>query len=419
MNDVNVPAGYKSTDIGVIPEDWKVVTFDKIADIIDPQPDHRTPPEINGGEPYIGISDFINDSFVDWDGCRKIISKALDKQQKSFQICNGDIIFGKIGTIGFPKFLPITSFRYALSANVILIKPKIAPHFLMSWLKSSWVQKQIDQELHSTSQAAFGILKMRDLLIALPPLPEQKAIARVLSDVDELIRECDSLLAKKRDIKQGTMQQLLTGKQRLPGFSGEWKNVSLDSVAEIIDPHPSHRAPKINSNGIPFVGIGDISIDGKIDYSTVRMVDEAIYDEHNQRYQINEGLLGIGRVASIGKVVKLKDDIGKYTVSPTIAIIRSKSISKNLLFYLLSSKDVEKQFSNISNGSTRQSVGITVLRKIILPFPTLPEQKAIARILSDMDAEIEALEQKRDKYKAIKQGMMQELLTGKTRLINN
>ena len=215
MKDVNVPEGYKSTDIGILPKDWKVVTFDKIADIIDPQSDHRTPPEISGGEPYIGISDFINDSFVDWDGCRKIISKALDKQQKSFQICNGDIIFGKIGTIGFPKFLPITSFRYALSANVILIKPKIAPHFLMSWLKSSWVQKQIDRKLHSTSQAAFGILKMRDLLIPLPPLPEQKAIAQILSDMDAEIEALEQKRDKCKAIKQGMMQELLTGKTRL------------------------------------------------------------------------------------------------------------------------------------------------------------------------------------------------------------
>ena len=284
------------------------------------------------------------------------------------------------------------------------------------------VQNAVKSLLALSAGSTFPNLdskSLRTIQIASPPLPEQKAIARVLSDVDELIRECDLLIAKKRDIKQGTMQQLLTGKKRLPGFSGEWEVVNLDSVAEIIDPHPSHRAPKINSNGIPFVGIGDISIDGKIDYSTVRMVDESIYNEHNQRYKINEGLLGIGRVASIGKVVNLKDDIGKYTVSPTIAIIKSKNIFKNMLFYILCSKDVEKQFSSISNGSTRQSIGITILRKIRIPLPTFPEQKAIAQILSDMDAEIEALEKKRDKYKAIKQGMMQDLLTGKTRLINN
>ena len=214
-NNNQLLEGYKKTDIGVIPEDWEVTNLDEVATIIDPQPDHRTPPAKNGGEPYIGISDFVNDTLVDWDNCRKVIGKALDKQQKIFQVCCGDIIFGKIGTIGLPKFLPITQFRYALSANVILIKPTIEPYYLMSGLKSSLVQRQINQELHSTSQAAFGILKMRNLLIALPPLPEQKAIAQTLSDVDALIAALDKHIAKKRNIKTATMQQLLTGKTRL------------------------------------------------------------------------------------------------------------------------------------------------------------------------------------------------------------
>src|SRR5262245_48409515 len=126
---------YKQTEVGVIPEEWQVSLFGNVADIIDPQPDHRTPPEITGGEPYIGISDFIDDNSVDWEGCRKIIPKAVDKQQANFQLGLGDIIFGKIGTIGSPKFLPVTPFRYALSANIILIKSRIEPYFVMAWLK--------------------------------------------------------------------------------------------------------------------------------------------------------------------------------------------------------------------------------------------------------------------------------------------
>src|SRR5260370_24966094 len=152
---MEVKPGYQQTEVGVIPEGWEVSNFDAIADIIDPQPDHRTPPEVAVGEPYIGISDFKEHDIVDWNGSRKIISKAVDKQQARFQIREGDIIFGKIGTIGSPQFLPLTSFRYALSANIILIQPKIEPYFVMAWLTSSLVQQNISQELHSTSQAAF------------------------------------------------------------------------------------------------------------------------------------------------------------------------------------------------------------------------------------------------------------------------
>ena len=179
--------GYKETAFGIIPEGWEVSDFEAIANVIDPQPDHRTPPEVSGGEPYIGISDFKDHNIVDWFGCRKIASKAVDKQQARFQIRDGDIIFGKIGTIGSPRFLPLASFRYALSANIILIQPKIEPYFVMAWLSSSIVQQHINQELHSTSQAAFGISKMRRVGIAVPPLPEQRAIATVLHDLDTLL----------------------------------------------------------------------------------------------------------------------------------------------------------------------------------------------------------------------------------------
>ena len=190
--------GYKRTGVGVIPEEWQVVTLECAAQIIDPQPDHRTPPEIMGGEPYIGISDFINDSAVNWDASRKIISKAVDRQYARFQIRDGDIIFGKIGTIGVPKFVPVAPFRYGLSANVLLLQPQVEPYYLMSWLRSDTFQKAVTAELHSTSQAAFGINKMRRMLIALPPPPEQRAIAETLSDVDALIASLGALIAKKR-----------------------------------------------------------------------------------------------------------------------------------------------------------------------------------------------------------------------------
>jgi type I restriction enzyme, S subunit len=179
--------GCKQTEAGVIPEDWEICPLASVAQIIDPQPDHRTPPEAKGGEPYIGISDFLDDHSVNWDASRKIISRAVDKQRASFQIHPGDIIFGKIGTIGSPKFAPPTPFRYALSANVLLIQPTIEPYFVMSWLRSGTCQRAIGGELHTTSQAAFGINKMRRVKIPLAPKPEQRAIAAALSDADTLI----------------------------------------------------------------------------------------------------------------------------------------------------------------------------------------------------------------------------------------
>lgn len=197
----------------------------------------------------------------------------------------------------------------------------------------------------------------------------------------------------------------------------EWVVEQLETCASIIDPHPSHRAPKAVNNGIPFVGIGDISEFGIINYKTTRYVGEYVYFEHCKRYDLSKKLIGIGRVASIGKVVKFKNNIGKYTISPTIAVVESKGIDGELLYYLLKSISVERQFSSISNGSTRQSVGIMTLRKIFLSFPKNEvEQKAIAEALSDTDSLIQSVEKLIDKKKKIKHGAMQQLLTGKKRL---
>lgn len=197
----------------------------------------------------------------------------------------------------------------------------------------------------------------------------------------------------------------------------EWVVEQLETCASIIDPHPSHRAPKAVNNGIPFVGIGDISEFGIINYKTTRYVGEYVYFEHCKRYDLSKKLIGIGRVASIGKVVKFKNNIGKYTISPTIAVVESKGIDGELLYYLLKSISVERQFSSISNGSTRQSVGIMTLRKIFLSFPKNEvEQKAIAEALSDTDSLIQSIEKLIDKKNKIKQGAMQQLLTGKKRL---
>ena len=254
--------------------------------------------------------------------------------------------------------------------------------------------------------------------VPLPPLREQRDIAEVLSDVDGLLCGLDRLIAKKRDVKQAAMQQLLTGRTRLPGFHGEWEVKRLDEVADVIDPHPSHRAPVEISSGVPFVGIGDLDESGNIVGTNLRRVNRSVLIEHAARYNINDQLIGLGRVASIGKVVCLKPQPEGYAISPTLGIIRGRTAKRAYLLYALRSKFITEQFSRIMSGSTRSSVGMEVLRKLHVSLPPTPEeQTAIAEVLAEMDAELAALERRREKARALKQGMMQELLTGRTRLV--
>jgi type I restriction enzyme S subunit len=194
----------------------------------------------------------------------------------------------------------------------------------------------------------------------------------------------------------------------------DWEIKLLDELTDVIDPHPSHRAPSEIYSGIPFLGIGDFNQNGDIIKNNFRKVSPTIFEEHQNRYNLNDGLLGLGRVASIGKVIKFRNDIGMYTISPTMGVLKPTKAERDYIFQILKSEFTTQYFSKIMSGSTRSSVGMIVLRKIPIPIPKSDtEQKAIATALSDVDELIAKLEKLIEKKKAIKQGAIQEKLKPK------
>lgn len=218
-----------------LPSEWNVTNLGDVAEVLDPQPDHRTPPEVLDGIPYIGVNDFLPNGEIDIKSCRKVSKGVWAKQQAEILINEGGIIFGKIGTIGFPRLLPKSSIKYALSANVVLIKPRINIFFVLYWLKSNHIARQIYRTLHTTSQPALGIIKIRQLMIAVPPPNEQRKIAEILGTWDKAIALLEQLITAKRKLKQGLMQQLLTGKKRFKEFEGvEWGKTSLSQIATFL-----------------------------------------------------------------------------------------------------------------------------------------------------------------------------------------
>lgn len=194
-----------------------------------------------------------------------------------------------------------------------------------------------------------------------------------------------------------------------------WNLVLLEDIADVIDPHPSHRAPSIVKDGVPFVGIGDIDVQGNIDLTSVRRVSQDTAIEHEKNYSIIDGDLAFGRVASIGKVIRLKRFEFKYAISPTLAIIKPKKEYKNILPFLLQADITQNQFEKIKSGSTRSSVGMLTLRKLELLMPTEKERNIISKILSTCDEAIEKLSKLIATKEKQKKGLMQNLLTGKVR----
>ena len=194
---------------------------------------------------------------------------------------------------------------------------------------------------------------------------------------------------------------------RFEGFSCEWEIKPLAEVAEVIDPHPSHRAPDAVENGVPFIGIGDISVSGLVDFKNVRIVPLHIYNEHSARYTIENGDFAYGRVASIGKIIDLSNNVGnRYTYSPTMAIVKPKSLRPAFLKSYLGTDVFKAHVDKKTSGSTRKSLGVQDFRNLPVLFPLVDEQAAIGNYFQKLDALINQHQQQITKFNNIKQACL-------------
>ncbi len=406
MKDVNVREGYKSTDLGVIPEDWKINSLSEIAEIIMGQsPTGSSYNKKEKGMALInGPTEFTenNPIKIQWTTSPTKLCKSGD-----ILLCIRGSSTGRMN---------VSNDNYCIGRGITAIRARENSDNL--FLKFM-VQNAVKNLLALSAGSTFPNLdskSLRKIEIVSPPLPEQKAIARVLSDVDELIRECDSLLAKKRDIKQGTMQQLLTGKKRLPGFSGEWEEKKLGDITNI---DVDNLKSDTNQNySFKYISLEDV------ERGRLKSISECVFafapSRARRKVKINDVLVATVR-PNLQSHLFIKNNVKNLVCSTGFSVIRCDPNITNaeFIYHHFFANIIETQFNTLLVGSNYPAVNSSDIKNLKLPIPTLPEQKAIAQILSDMDAEIEALEKKRDKYKAIKQGMMQELLTGKTRLISN
>lgn len=267
-----------------------------------------------------------------------------------------------------------------------------------------------------TKQQSYTARIVRILPINLPPtLTEQQAIAEALSDVDELIRSLDRLIEKKEAIKQGTMQQLLTGKTRLPGFDGEWE---VKKLGEFVDVDPENLSSSTNPDyEFEYLSLEDVNRGVIKSKTKLRYADSP----SRARRVLRVGDVGFGTVRPTNQShFLIENKVDDLICSTGFAVMRpqSKVMNSEYLFYSLFTNQIDEQVIQIIAGSNYPAVNSSDVKNLKLNFPTdIEEQKAITQILSDMDKELQALRGKRDKYKQVKQGMMQELLTGKTRLV--
>ncbi len=263
----------------------------------------------------------------------------------------------------------------------------------------------------------------------LPFKPEQETIVEALSDADALIESLEQLLVKKRLLKQGAMQELLTGKKRLPGLGNEQSEFKETAVGQLPMEWPvvevrqvtrSHKQGYYTKDryvdaGVKLVRITDL-LNPRIEYATMPMLRLSASD--HDLYRVHVGDFLFARSGAIGRYGIVYEDVDAVFGSYIIRFTFDSASLKNEYFgYLYETEIVWKQLLSITQGSSNININASNIKSILIPLPHIDEQTAIAAILSDMDAEIAALESKLAKARQIKQGMMQELLTGRIRLI--
>lgn len=414
LSMVEMKSGYKMTEVGVIPEDWEVKELSSISAIKSGKrlPKGSLVTSSKTSYPYIRVIDmnmgYLNLSNIMYvpENVQPMISKYI--------ISKNDIYISVAGTLGLVGKIPEELDGANLTENANRITEiQCNRDYLMYYMMSPLIQNVIEAERTIGAQPKLALQRIRDFYIVLPgDNREQTAIATALSDVDSLISALTKKIEKKKAIKQGLMQQLLTGKKRLPGFGGVWDVVQLKRIiSEFIV--PMRDKPTALTGPIPWCRIEDfdskylkksLSNQG-VDLNTVSKMNLKIFP-------VNTLLVSCS--ANLGRCAIVKQKL--VTNQTFIGLVPSDRIDVEFLYYKMSRED--KNLNNMATGTTISYLSREQFENYEILIPSSKaEQTAIANILSDCDSEIAALEEKRDKYKEIKQGMMQQLLTGKIRLI--
>ncbi len=403
-------AGYKKTDVGPIPEDWDYLPLSELTRNDSPicygivQPERF---EANG-IPVLAIKNLNTDYITNVHRS----SPNIEKQYVRSRVVPSDVFLSVKGTTGRVGIVP-PHYCGNISRDLarLRLNDENMPAFLFQMLQSDAIQKSLEMAAVGTTRMELSIGIVKQIRVVRPPKKEQQVITEALSDVDALINALDALITKKRHIKQGTMQQLLTGKKRLPGFAEsddfenteagrlptDWKIGSVRSFAAITTGAKNTQ---------------DKSDDGRFPF----FVRSQIVERINSYAFDGEAVLTAGDGVGTGKVFHYVN--GPFDFHQRVYKISDFEAQLNGYFFFLYFKEhFYERIMQMTAKSSVDSVRMEMIADMLIPLPSVEEQIAIATVLHDMDSEIAALEQKRDKTKLIKQGMMQELLTGKTRLI--
>jgi len=396
---MEVSVEYKNTEVGIIPTDWSVNRISELAEV-------KTGPfgsslherdYVEEGTPIITV-EHLSESGVLHDNL-PLVSEIDKRRLKAYTLEENDIVFSRVGSVDRNALIRNGEAGWLFSGRLLRVRPnqgEIYSPYLSYYFHTESFKQRVRSVAVGQTMASLNTRILNDVFVAVPHVSEQRAIATALSDVDALITSLNTLIAKKRDMKQAAMQELLTGKRRLPGFSGKWEIKRLGNVCRIT------TGKKDVNEGNPF---------GQYPFFTC-----ARTNTFSDSYSFEgEAIL----IAGNGEVGNLSYCNGRFEAYQRTYVLQNFTANVSYIWHQLT-KDLATTLGIGKIGSSIPYIKKSNLVGFEFRSPIDDvEQTAIATALSDMDTEIVALEQKRDKTIALKQGMMQELLTGRIRLVKS
>lgn len=410
---MEVKPGYKQTEVGVLPEDWLI-----------PQLQELTPDDATicygivqvgvftpNGVPVLAIKNLNGDY---QSGIHRAAID-IERPYARSRVRPHDVLISVKGTTGRVGIVP-DHYLGNISRDLARIRPKpeISAEFVYQVLQSEFAQRRLSVAVVGTTRMELSISILKQVRIPVPPTKaEQEAIAEALSDADARTESLEQLVAKKRQIKQGAMQELLTGKRRLPGFSGRWEVKRLGKIGESLI-GLTYKPTDVRENGVLVLRSSNI-FEGSLRFEDNVFVETDI----PERIFVTPGDILIcvrnGSRDLIGKCAKIDEQAKGMAFGAFMAVFRTPF--HDFVYHQFQSDVIKRQIHE-HLGATINQITNRSLNSFEIPFPMdKSEQTAIASMLSDMDAEIAALEAKLAKARQLKQGMMQELLTGRIRLV--
>jgi|APGre2960657444_1045066.scaffolds.fasta_scaffold00195_11 type I restriction enzyme S subunit len=409
---MEIKKGYKQAEVGVIPMDWDVKNL----------LDNFTLKARIGWqglttEEYLSTGDYglvtgtdFRDGYIDWDNC-VYVEKIRYVQDKNIQLKVNDVLVTKDGTIGKVAFVNKLPNPTTLNSGIFVVRPKnpnIDERFFYYILMSSYFDIFLSK---ITAGSTITHLYQKDFStfnFILPPRFEQNAIAQVLSDTDSYINSLEKLIEKKSQIKQGAMQELLKPKDG-------WETKTIKEVATYRRgsfPQPYGLDKWYDDiSGFPFVQVFDVDDNNRLKDETKRYISKAA---QQMSVFVKKGSIILTIQGSIGRIALTQYDA---YVDRTLLIFESFKIPFNSFFFMISIWRIFEIEKELAPGGIIKTITKEALSSFKISYPKIIEQERIAQILSDIDIEVHALEEKLKKAKSIKDGMLQNLLTGKIRLI--